>query len=172
MKTFQSTIKAAQRGFTLIELMIVLAIVGIIAVVAAPIFTDYTIRARVSEASNVFSGMKTAVDIHYQSNGAFPTATDVPNVGGTAVADAAGEWVQSAAVGAATTGNDGRITITMRGDTAVEDDLGGAAPSGTATTGGAAGGTIIYTATDNNGRLTWEIDTTLSTVPDEYLPGS
>ena len=62
-----------QQGFTLIELMIVVAIVGILAAVAVPAYQDYTIRARVSEALNLAAAAKLAVSEYATSENALPT---------------------------------------------------------------------------------------------------
>lgn len=64
----------AQKGFTLIELMIVIAIIGILAAIAIPAYTDYTTRARVSEAMTAASAMKTTVSENIISNNGIGTA--------------------------------------------------------------------------------------------------
>ncbi|ENX2568151.1 pilin, partial [Neisseria gonorrhoeae] len=61
-----------QKGFTLIELMIVIAIVGILAAVALPAYQDYTARAQVSEAILLAEGQKSAVTEYYPNNGEWP----------------------------------------------------------------------------------------------------
>ena len=66
--------KRVQQGFTLIELMIVVAIIGILAAVALPAYQDYTIRARVSEGLVGASPAKLAVAETFQTNGAFTVA--------------------------------------------------------------------------------------------------
>ncbi|HFC7713102.1 TPA: pilin [Neisseria meningitidis] len=61
-----------QKGFTLIELMIVIAIVGILAAVALPAYQDYTARAQVSEAILLAEGQKSAVTEYYLNHGKWP----------------------------------------------------------------------------------------------------
>ncbi|EMT2253742.1 pilin [Neisseria gonorrhoeae] len=65
-----------QKGFTLIELMIVIAIVGILAAVALPAYQDYTARAQVSEAILLAEGQKSAVTEYYLNNGKWPADND------------------------------------------------------------------------------------------------
>ncbi len=65
----------AQKGFTLIELMIVVAIIGILAAIALPAYQDYTIRAKVSECAGVVSACKTSVAEYFASEGVVPTTT-------------------------------------------------------------------------------------------------
>jgi type IV pilus assembly protein PilA len=64
--------KRVQQGFTLIELMIVVAIIGILAAIAIPQYAEYTNRARVSEGLQLSNGAKTAISEYYSSNNAYP----------------------------------------------------------------------------------------------------
>ncbi|MCF2987199.1 pilin [Neisseria gonorrhoeae] len=69
-----------QKGFTLIELMIVIAIVGILAAVALPAYQDYTARAQVSEAILLAEGQKSAVTEYYLNHGKWPEDNDKAGV--------------------------------------------------------------------------------------------
>jgi type IV pilus assembly protein PilA len=77
--------RSIQKGFTLIELMIVVAIIGILAAVALPAYQDYTIRAKVSEGMVLSSALKTAINETFQSKGpstmTCTTGTDCANIG-------------------------------------------------------------------------------------------
>jgi type IV pilus assembly protein PilA len=66
--------RTIQKGFTLIELMIVVAIIGILAAVALPAYQDYTVRAQVSESLSLAGGLKTSVSEYYAQTGLFPTS--------------------------------------------------------------------------------------------------
>jgi type IV pilus assembly protein PilA len=65
--------KSMQKGFTLIELMIVVAIIGILAAIAIPAYQDYTVRSQVTEGLNMAGGVKTAVNDYYTDVGSWPT---------------------------------------------------------------------------------------------------
>ena len=95
--------KRIQQGFTLIELMIVVAIIGILAAVALPAYQDYTIRAKVSEVILAMSACRTSITEVYQSGGTAPVA----NQWGC-------EGVSSKYVGALVTDADGRVKATIR----------------------------------------------------------
>ncbi|HEZ6184462.1 TPA: pilin [Neisseria meningitidis] len=95
-----------QKGFTLIELMIVIAIVGILAAVALPAYQDYTARAQVSEAILLAEGQKSAVTEYYLNHGIWPKNNTSAGVASTP-SDIKGKYVKEVTVA------NGVITATM-----------------------------------------------------------
>ncbi|ENW2562444.1 pilin, partial [Neisseria gonorrhoeae] len=85
-----------QKGFTLIELMIVIAIVGILAAVALPAYQDYTARAQVSEAILLAEGQKSAVTEYYLNHGKWPENNT--SAGVASPAEIKGKYVKSVTV--------------------------------------------------------------------------
>ena len=77
--------KQVQKGFTLIELMIVVAIIGILAAVALPAYQDYTTRAKISECVTAIAACKSSITEYYSSQNSFPTTDDAAgcNTAGT-----------------------------------------------------------------------------------------
>ena len=88
--------KKVQQGFTLIELMIVVAIIGILAAIAIPAYQDYTIRAQVSEGLNLSAAAKAAVTEYFQDRGVYPT--DNTEAGLSAAGTIQGNYVKSVTV--------------------------------------------------------------------------
>lgn len=146
-----------QQGFTLIELMIVIAIVGILAAIALPAYQDYTVRARLSEALAVAAEGKTSISEFSASRGALPGTALSAGISLTGFG--ATSYVASQAFTGS--GQTGVYQITL----AANPQL------------GAASGLVIELAAtrEPNGRVTWicgSNPTTGTTVPAKFLPGS
>ena len=135
MKTFQ-------KGFTLIELMIVVAIIGILAAVALPAYQDYTIRAKVSELMLAASGARTCI---------------------TEAAQSAGGTVPSTVAADCSIANAGKVTGSTVSTVGVVTVTGSTAASSVG-----AAVTVTLTPTATNNTLTW----VCSGTPVKYLPGS
>ena len=109
--------KSLQKGFTLIELMIVIAIIGILAAIAIPAYQDYTIRSQVTEGVNLTAAVKAGMADYYAQHGAFPTgplttATSAGGLGYTSLP--AGKYVSSVDIVAA--GNQIVVTYSAQGN--------------------------------------------------------
>ncbi len=137
-----------QQGFTLIELMIVVAIIGILAAIAIPAYRDYTIRAQVSEGLNLTGACKAAVTEYYQDQGVFPA--DNVTAGLEAAANIRGKYTTQVAVlangvCAATYGNEANANIT--------------------------GAVLSMTPTNNAGSVSWDC-TGAAPLVNKWLPAA
>jgi type IV pilus assembly protein PilA len=136
-----------QSGFTLIELMIVVAIIGILAAIAIPAYTDYTIRARVQEAASVSSPVRTAFGVYYSERSTIPqTITGLADYVSTGTASYATKYVASLDV------DTGTIVVTLATDSQL---------------GEASGDDIIWTPVPGGSTLDWRVS---GTAPAKYWP--
>jgi len=146
--------KNVQKGFTLIELMIVVAIIGILAAIAIPAYQDYTIRAQVTEGLNLASDLKATISEIAATTGAFDTA-DSSAVGLPAATEKTGKYVSQIAV------TDGVIAITFSN----------AAPQ--AANAKINGGVLTLTPTTNsNGDVLWTCTTDNTVLLNKYVPAN
>jgi len=142
--------RSMQKGFTLIELMIVVAIIGILAAVALPAYQDYMIRAKVSEAVLAASSARTAISETYSQKGTFNLSQD-----SMGVQTQASKYVASVAYTGSATGGD--VTVTTSADTSLS---------------AAAGKTLILRAAAGaqSGTVAWSCGK--GTIDAKYLPSS
>ena len=141
--------KKMQQGFTLIELMIVIAILGILMAIAIPAYQDYTVRAKVSEGLNVAGAAKLAVAETYQTNGGWPTNN--ASAGLPSAASIKGNNVASVTVATST------ITIKYSGDSNIQGDF------------------LTLKASNAGGAITWDCTVAVPSgtkVEDKYLPSN
>jgi len=132
--------KTMQKGFTLIELMIVVAIIAILAAIAIPQYQNYITKSQFSESQTVADGLKTPIVEYFNQTGGCPSITG--GTGGLAAATTSysGKYVASADVAAVgTTGC--KITVTFKGTPSVSQPLNAA--------------TVTFTGTNNGGTFSW-----------------
>lgn len=141
--------KKNMQGFTLIELMIVVAIIAILAAIALPAYQDYVARSQVSEGLSLASGAKTAVVEYYSNYGTFPT--DNTAAGVAAATTIKGKYASSVTVGTA-----GKLDIAYAGSKASTK---------------ITGLTLTLTPTDNSGSISWACSSA-TTGAGKYLPSS
>ena len=135
-----------QQGFTLIELMIVVAIIGILAAIAIPAYLDYAVRAQVGHGVNLAAGAKVAVAEFYQDQGIYPG--DNATAGLEAAASITEKYVTQVEVTGA-----GLIRVTFGND--VNNKIFNAV--------------LTFTPTDNLGSVSWSC-TSDATLVDKWLP--
>ncbi|HEY2336845.1 MAG TPA: pilin [Burkholderiales bacterium] len=151
--------KQLQKGFTLIELMIVVAIIGILAAVALPAYQDYTVRAKMSEVILAMSACRTSITEVYQSGGSQPAANSWGCEGGVA----------SKYVAGLSTSQDGAVTATIQNiSQAVNASLVTLIPLSNGSTA------AVWTTNSGSGLFGWRCGSTTdgTTVNTKYLPGS
>ena len=148
--------KKIQSGFTLIELMIVVAIIGILAAIAIPQYQNYTARAQASEALSLASGAKVALAEYFNTNGTFPP--DNATAGLEEAASISGKYVESVEV--SESGGKGLITALFSSGAHAK----------------LQSGTMILTGTDNGGSIGWVCEAgapnASSESIDAYIPSS
>ena len=163
--------KAVQKGFTLIELMIVIAIIGILAAIAIPAYQNYTIRSQVTEGLSLADGWKTSISEFYAQHGSFPAGNDTSGSATTIVAagNSQGKYVGSIVV---TTG--GEIVITYTGSQANAKLSAGGADVLGLTPGLDANYDVIWVCGTNTAptNVSFTAATTATTVSGAYLPAS
>ncbi len=140
--------KKEQQGFTLIELMIVVAIIGILAAIAIPMYVDYVVRTQVSHGLNLVAGAKVAVAEYYQVQGAYPD--DNATAGLEAAASITGKYVAQVKVTGA-----GLIQVTYGND--VNSKI--------------LNAVLTFMPTDNSGSIAWSC-TGDATLVDKWLPSA
>jgi len=158
--------KRMQQGFTLIELMIVVAIIGILAAVALPAYQDYTVRSKMSEVLLAMSACRTSITEVYQSGGTPPGAGNWGCEGGVA----------SKYVAGINTSANGVVTATVQGiSSTVDTKVVSLAPlSGNATTLATTVGGASGLGNMGEGLFGWRCGSSVdgTTLSSKYLPGS
>ena len=158
----------AQKGFTLIELMIVIAIIGILAAVAIPAYQDYTVRAKVSELIVAGSSAKSAISEGFQTNGMAGVSSAATSVTKGTSAAPVSKYLQSISAS-----NTGVITLTTTSDASLPTDARGKtiimSPYARAAGAGTTPGANAALAAGAAGSVEWACATTTSVQAESRL---
>lgn len=170
MKNIHTMKQSVQKGFTLIELMIVVAIIGILAALAIPAYQDYTIKSRVGEGASLTGAYKTAIEVYWSENGTLAGLTDNSlNPTTLGLTSVSGEYVSDISI-QVTGADQPEIVVQLRTGTNKLGD--------TPSAGGADGGCFNYIPASTSGtgsNLRWSVGTgedctATDIVPNKFRP--